>query len=122
MSLLDVKPKGKKPTRYYSDRQEKRIAESLEGRQTANSGATLLGGKGDVIVDNLLSIECKTKTKDSDTITIRKEWFEKMKEQNLIDHTRYDVLAFSFGPNQPNYYVIDENLFLDFVDFLKHRE
>lgn len=113
---------SKKPTRYYSTRQEKKIAESLGGRRTANSGATLLGGKGDVIVDNLLSIECKTKTKDSDTITIRKEWFEKMKEQNLIDHTRYDVLAFSFGPNQPNYYVIDENLFMDFVDFLKSRE
>lgn len=29
-----------KPTRYYSNKQEKHIAKSVKGKQTSNSGAT----------------------------------------------------------------------------------
>ena len=34
-----------RPTRFFSDKQEKKVAKSLGGKQTANSGAT------DFIVD-----------------------------------------------------------------------
>lgn len=121
MSLIDIKHNNK-PTRYYSSKQEKKVAKSLLGKLTPNSGATKLGGKADVNIDNLISIECKTKTKHSDSISIKKEWFTKNKESTLIDSTKYEVLAFNFGPNEPNYYVIDEKLFIDFVEYLKNKE
>ena len=62
----------KKPTRYYSKNQEKEVAKRLGGSTTLNSGATPFQ-KGDINVGNLLLIECKTKTKDSDSISIKKE-------------------------------------------------
>lgn len=121
MSLIDNIKHKNKPTRYYSSKQEKKVAKSLLGKLTPNSGATKLGGKADVNVENLVSIECKTKTKSSDSISIKKEWFIKNKESTLIDGTKYEVLAFSFGPNEPNYYIVDEKLFIDFVEYLKKR-
>ena len=120
MSLIDVKHNNK-PTRYYSSKQEKKVAKSLLGKLTPNSGATKLGGKADVNVGNLISIECKTKTKHSDSISIKKEWFTKNKETTLIDGTRYEVISFSFGPDEENYYIIDEKLFIDFVEYLKNK-
>lgn len=122
MALIDNIKHKNKPTRYYSSKQEKQVAKSLLGKLTPNSGATKLGGKADVNVDNLISIECKTKTKPSNSISIKKEWFIKNKESTLIDVTKYEVLAFSFGPNEPNYYVIDEKLFIDFIEYLKNKE
>lgn len=109
----------KKPTRYFSHLQEKHVAEELGGRATKNSGATMFGGKGDVHISNLFSIECKTKTSDSDSISIKKEWLKKIKEEALFDGKPYYALAFNFGPNSENYYAIDESLFHDLVDFLK---
>ena len=41
----------KKPTRYYSDKQEKSVVKSLKGKQTKNSGATAFE-KGDVLSDD----------------------------------------------------------------------
>ena len=68
--------KNKNSTRYYSDMQEKEVAKMLGGNQTPNSGATGFV-KGDVILDNLMLIECKTKTKESDKFSINREWIEK---------------------------------------------
>jgi hypothetical protein len=31
------------------------------------------------------------------------------------------VLAFNFGPDEPNYYILDESLFIDFLDFLNTK-
>ena len=61
-------------TRWYSDRQEKAVAKEIDGKQTKNSGATLFQ-KSDVYTD-LFNLECKTKTTDSDSISIKREWFE----------------------------------------------
>lgn len=33
----------------------------------------------------------------------------------------YSALVFNFGPNQENYYIIDEDLFLEFLDFLNTK-
>ena len=49
-----------KSTRWYSNRQEKKVAKAVNGKQTANSGATAFQ-KGDVTTNDWL-IECKTKT------------------------------------------------------------
>ena len=47
---------NKKPTRYYSSKQEKQVAKISGGKKVANSGATTFY-KGDVSTDKIL-IEC----------------------------------------------------------------
>lgn len=73
MALIDNIKHRNKSTRYYSSKQERQVAKSLLGKVTPNSGATKLGGKADVNIENLISIECKTKTKSSASVTIKKE-------------------------------------------------
>lgn len=109
----------KLPTRYYSSIQESTVAKSVGGKKTANSGATDFGGKSDVSIHGLFNIECKTKTANSDSISIKKEWMEKNKREAVFDGNKYSAIAFNFGPNQDNYYIIDEFLFKELVEHLK---
>lgn len=110
-----------KPTRYYSNLQEKAVAKAVGGKQTSNSGATTFGGKSDVNIKNLFNLECKTKTKSSESISIKKEWFEKNKHEACFDGSLYSAIVFNFGPNEENHYIIDEFLFQDLVDYLKKK-
>lgn len=98
-----------KPTRYFSARQEKAVAKAVNGRQTANSGATPWQ-KSDVLSEQF-AIECKTKTSASESITIKKEWFEKQKQEAIFMGKPYSAIVFNFGPDQENHYIIDEYLF-----------
>ena len=109
-----------KPTRYYSNKQEKAVVDAVGGRQTKNSGATLFD-KGDVIMSgkNGFLLECKTKTTPSSSISIKKEWFEKNKQECLITGTPHQAVVFSFGPDEPNHYIIDEYLLQELVEHLK---
>lgn len=109
----------KKPTRYYSDKQEKSVVKSLKGKQTKNSGATAFE-KGDVLSDDFL-IECKTKTSPSESISIKKEWLEKNNKEAVFMGKEYNALAFNFGPNEPNYYIIDEFLFGELQNYLTNK-
>ena len=119
MPLIDNIKHKNKPTRYYSRKQEKRTANLLGGTATKNSGATMFQ-KGDVYdAKGNFQIECKTKEKPCESFSIKKEWLEKNLEETLITGKKYSVLAFNFGPNEPNYYVIDEKLMSDIVDRLK---
>lgn len=111
---------GKKPTRFYSDRQEKTVAKAIRGRQTSNSGATPYD-KGD-IRNPLFTIECKTKTTESDSISIKKEWLTKLKDESLYMKTPYEALIFNFGPETKNYAIIDLELFNILQDILKDME
>ena len=108
--------KNKDATRYYSDRQEKQVVKNTHGMQTKNSGATPFQ-KGDVMTDKFL-IECKTKTHPSESMSIKKEWLEKNLKEALFMGKEYNALAFNFGPNQPNYYIIDENLFKELLAYV----
>lgn len=108
-----------KPTRFYSDKQEKQIAKQFNGKQVSNSGATKFN-KGDVELDNIL-IECKTVTKKQETFTIRKEWILKNKEEAYSMGKDYGVLAFNFGDDN-NYYIIDENMFSYLEDYVNMLE
>lgn len=106
-----LKDGNTKPTRTYSTKQEKRIAKEFNGKRTVNSGATLLGGKGDVVLEDWL-IEAKTHTFDKDSITIKKEWLEKNKKETLFMGKKYSALMFNFGPSdEKNYVIIDEDTF-----------
>lgn len=102
--------RNRNSTRYYSSRQEKSVAKSLGGKVVANSGACRFNA-GDVVTDNWL-IECKTTTATCKaSFSIKREWIEKNKEEAFAMRKSYSAIAFSFGENEPNYYVIDEKLF-----------
>ena len=109
-----------KPTRYYSNRQEKQVAQAVGGRQTANSGATPFQ-KGDILTNNML-LECKTKTSPSESISIKKEWLVKNESERVFMGKKYSAIAFNFGPDENNYYIIDEFLFQDLMDYLNMKE
>lgn len=99
----------KHPTRWYSHRQEKSVAKVVDGKQTANSGATTFQ-KGDVVTDNWL-IECKTMTEERKSFTVKREWLTKNKEEAFSMGKEYNALVFDFGDNGQRYYIIDERTF-----------
>ena len=98
------------PTRYYSKQQEKKVAKAVKGKRTANSGATSFM-KGDVITTDWL-IECKTKTKDCSSFTLKEDWLLKNEEEAFAMGKNNSALCFDFGPSaNKRYYVISERLF-----------
>jgi hypothetical protein len=108
------------PTRFFSTKQEQQIATTTGGQATPNSGATMWQ-KGDVLTQKFL-LEAKTKVKPSESITLKKEWFQKNKEEALFMGKPYSALVFNFGPDQENYYVIDEYSFLEFLNYLNNKQ
>lgn len=105
-----------KPTRFYSNRQEKKVAKAVGGKQTANSGATLFQ-KGDVATADFL-IEAKTVTKEQQTFTLKKEWFTKNKEEAFAMGKPYSALVFDFGDGE-QHYVINQKLFSMLVEYIE---
>ena len=108
-----------KPNRYYSDRQEKQIAKAVGGKQVSNSGSTPFS-KGDVKNSQWL-IEAKTTTKHKDSFAIKLAWLKKNKEEAFAMNRPYSALAFNFGPDEENYYIIDEQLFKKLLNFLQEN-
>ena len=107
-----------RPTRFYSDRQEKHIAKVTKGKQTANSGATAFS-KGDVRTDQFL-IEAKTCVSEKQSFSIKKEWLLKNEEEKFAMGKDYSALAFNFG-DDVNYYIISEKLFIKLLNLLKEE-
>lgn len=107
------------PTRSYSSKQEKAVSKAVGGKVQKNSGATDFA-KGDVITSgkNSFLLECKTKTSASESISIKKEWFEKNRQECLLTGTPHQAVVFNFGPGEENHYIIDEYLFLKLLDHL----
>lgn len=101
-------------TRYYSKTQEKQIAETINGKPTPNSGATKYQ-KGDVSTpghgEDSWLIECKTCMQAKQSFAIKKQWLETIKEEAFQAGKMNYCLAFNFGPNQPNYYILSEDKF-----------
>ena len=106
-----------KPTRFFSNRQEKAVAKVVNGKQQSNSGATPFY-KGDVVTDNWL-IECKTATTTKSSFSIQKEWLKKNKEEAFAMRKDYNALCFDFGPDTERYYVLDERTFKRVVELFK---
>lgn len=104
---------NKQATRYFSSRQEKKVAKAVGGKVTANSGATAFS-KGDVRDADWL-YECKTKTKPSESITIHQSWLQKNAEEAFAMGKQYNALVFDFGQlmyDTTRYYIVDEDTFL----------
>lgn len=98
-----------KPTRFFSNRQEKAVAKAVGGKQVANSGATAFS-KGDVRTADWL-IECKTTTTEKKSFSIKKDWLDKNREEAFAMNKDYNALAFDFGDGR-NYYIVDEKTFV----------
>ena len=73
--------------------------------------------KGDVIAGDLF-IEAKTKMNPSQSITVKKSWIDKAKEQSLAMRKEDYAIAVSFG-DPKEYYLIEDNLM---EDLYKSRE
>lgn len=106
-----------RPTRFYSNKQEKQVAKVVGGRQTANSGATAFS-KGDVFTSDWL-IECKTSTSEKASFSIKRDWLDKNKEEAFAMNKDHNALCFDFGPNTERYYIVDEKTFLKLKEGLK---
>ena len=104
-----------RPTRFYSNQQERQVAKATNGQRTANSGATMFG-KGDVRTEYFL-IECKTCTEPRKSFTLHKEWFNKNKEEAFAMHKDYSALVFDFGDGE-RFYCIDERLFQKLQNYI----
>lgn len=105
-------------TRDVSTKQENAVAKALGGRRTANSGATSFS-KGDVVGSAFL-IECKTKMKESASISLQKAWIETLEEERIGMGKSLGALAVSFG-DDVNYYVIDERHMKMLIDLLNEE-
>lgn len=110
----------KRPTRFYSNRQEKAVAKAVGGKQVANSGATKFN-KGDIVTD-LFLIEAKTCTSEKKSFAIKHDWLIKNKEEAFDMGKEYNALVFNFGPDTQNYYVIDEYTFKIMAELLQQEE
>lgn len=76
-------------TKYLSDRQEKEVAEEINGKQVIASGA-LWSMKADVRNDRLL-VECKITEKEYYRLTLA-TW-KKIEEQAVKDSIRYPLMC-----------------------------
>ena len=108
----------KRPTRFYSNKQEKRVAKAVDGKQTVNSGATPFQ-KGDVNTD-LFLIECKTATTEKKSFSIKREWIDKNDEEAFAMDKPFSALAIDFGDGT-NYYVINEKLFKRLIGYIREE-
>jgi len=113
------RPRNKNCTRYYSDKQEKKIAKAVGGKQTPNSGSTAYV-KGDVLNDHFV-IEAKTHMESKEKFTIHKEWIHKNREEAFQMGRKHAALALDFGDGE-NHYIISEKDFLDYLNYLEESE
>ena len=89
------KPSTPLPTRYYSKRQETRAAKELGIKVQSNSGATSFD-KGDIVSD-LVVLECKTVMKEQKQVTLKKEWFTLIREEQFQMRKELSGVLFDFG-------------------------
>ena len=114
--------KNKNSTRYYSSLQEERISKKLNFIKQPNSGASLFN-KSDLINKNIsMAIECKTCMKNKDSFTIKKEWFEKQKNDSFANRLEHSVIAFNFGPDDlEDKFIIDYKLMYYLINKLSEE-
>lgn len=109
-----------KPTRYYSNLQEEYVAKVLGGKQQSNSGAANFTSS-DVVIKDLMNIECKTTTKENlKSFAVKKQWLEDMEHERLDLMLPYCALAISYSPEgDDNYYIINEGLMKKLISYLE---
>lgn len=109
-------------TRKFSKAQESKVAKNLKGKRQPNSGATPFS-KGDVVTSQFC-IECKTATTEKESMSVKREWITKLKEEAFAMGKPYWAISFNFGGlrNHENFYIIDEQLFKQLKNFMEEQE
>lgn len=98
------------------------MAKLLDCHRQSNSGSGNFN-KGDLInKDASLLVECKTVTSDKESFSIKKEWLEKNRQEAFEQGLENYCLAFNFGPDQPNYFIINEKLMKYLVEKIEEEE
>ena len=113
--------KNENSTRYYSSQHETKVCKALNAWKQPNSGASKFAA-GDVYnKDASLLVECKTAMIDKESFSIKKEWLDKIDKEMKSKRFQNSCIAFSFGPNSPNYYIINERLMKFLVEKLQEE-
>lgn len=105
-----------KPTRYFSRIQEEKVAQYLGGSLTPNSGAGHTK-KGDVLLEDTI-VECKTRTKQSISHTIKKEWILDLIKECIAMGKNHWALIFDFGTQN----LIDQCVIIPIDDYKEYLE
>lgn len=109
-----------KSNRFYSKKQENKVAQTLGLRRTKNSGATAFD-KGDVSGKHIL-LECKTLTTAQKSHTLKKEWLTKNEEEAFSRGKLMSALAFDFGDGD-RFYIVNERNFKELYEsWIKEQE
>ena len=58
----------------------------------------------------------------SESMSIKKDWVVKNRQEAVFMGKKYSAVAFNFGPGDENHYIIDEDLFLELVEYLKNKD
>lgn len=99
-----------------SKKQEKQIAKLLGGNVQSNSGATPFH-KGDVVTKHFL-IEAKTSVNPKTQYIVKKKDLEKLSIEKFSMGKHYCALAFNFGPDSDNYYIIPQSQFISLLNLV----
>ena len=102
--------KNTSSTRYFSSEQERSVAKKLNGSATSSSGSGHFR-KGDVVCkDSSLLVECKCVMSPKKSISIKKEWIDKNKEEAFETRLFNQAICINFDPGGENYFLINERL------------
>ena len=97
---------------------EESVSRLLSAKRVSNSGAGKFK-KGDVVQDEAsLLCECKTVTSQKNSVSIKKDWILKNKEEAFANRLDNSCIAFNFEPGGESYFVINERLMKFLVDKL----
>ena len=100
----------KQSTRYFSDKHEKSVCKALNAVQQSNSGAGKFS-KGDVVIKEAsMLIECKCAMSEKNSVSVKKEWIEKNKNEGFSWRLSNNAVCINFGSESNNYYIINERL------------
>ena len=105
-----------KPTRYYSNKQEKSVAIALNGKLTPNSGASKFSGGDVVIKEASMLIECKCAMSEKNSVSIKKEWINNLRKECLAMGKTEWAIVFDFGNIGDEYAVIPLEFLKDLLD------
>lgn len=98
---------------------EKSVCRALDAKQQSNSGAATFAA-GDCVQEAAsMLIECKTCMTEKASFSIKSDWLLKNREEAFAKRLQNYCLAFNFGPGLPNYYIINEQLMKQLVEYLE---
>ena len=106
--------------RKFSDKQEQYVAKALGGKQTIASGGAKFSA-GDVIIPNVMVLECKTTTTDSKkSWSIKQQWLDQLEQERLDLMLPYSALVISKNSaGNNNMYIINEQLMKKLLEAIK---